>query len=362
MNRTLKSICLDAVKAVENSYRIARGIDYKSLNRQILLIHQLKDIDSILYKSSRCLKDLLNYHLFAFAMYDQNSLDVWVDPKFHVNNVAVLDIIRSDMGVAGGDCTLHHFDDDGFPSSGRILEPRLSNLLSYRVGEPDLTARMYILPGGNIMPFQEDIIETMVNVLGTSLSHCVDIKRLQNETVFDPLTRCYNRRAMDDFMDQAIANSRRYGSDLSVVMFDLDHFKRINDTYGHTAGDSVLKAVSRTVLSTIRKCDYLVRYGGEEFVLIMPATKLGRAVDVADRLRRIIENQAIQCDGNCIRVTASFGVAELKKDQDKNYLLREIDRRLYDAKARGRNRIVPELRLFTFENNTMPDPACQFMN
>jgi diguanylate cyclase (GGDEF)-like protein len=190
----------------------------------------------------------------------------------------------------------------------------------------------------------------------------MNIKRLQDAAVIDPLTLCYNRRALDEFIDQTIASTRRYGSELSAVMFDLDNFKKINDTYGHQVGDHVLKAVSRTVLATIRKCDYLVRYGGEEFVLLMPETKLGRAVEVADRLRRIIEITAIQCGGTRLHVTASFGVARLKKGYDKNLLLQDADRRLYEAKIKGRNRTMPDMRLFSFEIAPMPDPAYQYLN
>jgi diguanylate cyclase (GGDEF)-like protein len=146
------------------------------------------------------------------------------------------------------------------------------------------------------------------------------------------------------------------------MMIDIDHFKDFNDTYGHQAGDNVLKAVSRTILATIRKCDYLVRYGGEEFVLIMPETKLSRAVEVADRLRTIIENLMIQYGGIRIRVTASFGVAHLKTEYDKNQLLQDADKRLYDAKAKGRNRTMPDMRLLSFEAAVKPDPAYHYIN
>jgi diguanylate cyclase (GGDEF)-like protein len=362
MNQTLTNICLRAVKAIDIYYRLARGVDYKTLNQYILAIQQLKDIDSILFKSSRCLKEILNYDLFAFAMNNHDQLDVWIDPKFQFNNAAILNIIRSDLGVAGEGCTLHHFDDDSPQCKTNVLDLRLDNLLNYRVVEADLTARLYILPNRNVMAYHNDIIETVLKVVGTSLSHCLSIKRLQNDAVIDPLTRCYNRRALDEFIDQTIASSRRSGNELSVIMFDLDHFKKINDTYGHQAGDNVLKSVSRTILSTIRKCDYLVRYGGEEFVLIMPATKLSRALEVADRLRGIIENMAIQFDGTSIHVTASFGVADLKTDYDKSHLFREVDRRLYEAKVRGRNRVMPDLRLLAFETAPMPDAAYQYLN
>jgi diguanylate cyclase (GGDEF)-like protein len=360
MNETLKRICLRAVEALGISYQLARGVDYKTLSQHILSIHQLKDIDSILYQSSCCLKEILDYDLFAFAMSDQATVDVWIDPKFQFNNAAILKIIKSDLGMTHGDCIVHHFDDDS-PRSGNILALQLANLLSYRVSDADLTARLYILPNRHVMPYHHDIIETILKVVGTSLSHCMSIKRLQDTVVIDPLTLCYNRRALDGFIDHAIASTRRYGSDLSAVMFDLDNFKKINDTYGHPAGDDVLKTVSRTILSTIRKCDYLVRYGGDEFVLIMPETKLSRAVDVADRLRKIIENLPIHWEGTCIRVTASCGVAHLKTDYDKNLLLQDADRRLYDAKTKGRNRTMPDMRLLSFET-AMPDPVYQYVN
>ncbi len=362
MNQTLKRICLQAVNALGISYQLARGIDYKTLSQHILSIHQLKDIDSILYQSSCCLKEILNYDLFAFAMGDQANVDVWIDPKFQFNNAAIINIIKSDLGMIDGVCTVHHFDDDSPQGGGNILALSLNNLLTYRVPDTDFTARLYILPNRSVMPYHHDIVETILKVVGTSLSHCLSIKRLQDTVVIDPLTLCYNRRAMDGFIDHAIASTRRYGSDLSMVMFDLDCFKQINDTYGHQAGDDVLRAVSRTILSTIRKCDYLIRYGGDEFVLIMPETPLGRAVDVADRLRRMIENLPIQWAGGCIRVTASCGVAHLKTEYDKNLLFQDADKRLYDAKAMGRNRTMPDMRLLSFETAAMPDPAYQYLN
>ncbi len=363
MHRILKSLCLRAAKAVEISYRLARGIDYKTLSEHILSIHQLKDIDSILYKSARCLKEILDYRLFAFAMRDRDAVDIWIDPKLRSANAAILDIIKSDLGVGGDDdYSLHHFDDDDPQGNDSMLTLQLDDLRSYRVLDTNFTARMYLLPNRAFMPYHHDIIDTIVKVVGTSLANFMSIKRLQDAAVIDPLTLCYNRRALDEFIDQTIASTRRYGSDLSAVMFDLDNFKKINDTHGHQVGDHVLKAVSRTVLAAIRKCDYLVRYGGEEFVLIMPETKLGRAVEVADRLRRIIEITAIQYGETRIHVTASFGVANLKKEYDKNLLFQDADRRLYEAKIRGRNRTAPDLRLFAFETVPLPAPVYQYLN
>ncbi|MHB8772314.1 MAG: sensor domain-containing diguanylate cyclase [Syntrophales bacterium] len=361
MHRLLKRFYLRAVQAMEISYRLARGIDYKTLSEHILSIHQLKDIDSILYKSARCLKDILDYRLFAFAMRDGEAVDIWLDPKLRSDNPAILDVIKSDLCVTGDNYILHHFDDEAAEARG-IGFPQLDNLRSYRVLDDGFTARMYLLPNRKFMPYHHDIIDTIVKVVGTSLATFMSIKSLQDAALIDPLTLCYNRRALDELIDRTIAGTRRYGTDLSAIMFDLDNFKRVNDTHGHQVGDHVLQAVSRTVLAAIRKSDYLIRYGGEEFVLIMPETKLGRAVEVADRLRRIIEISAIQYGGVRIHVTASFGVADLKRDYDRNLLLQEADRRLYEAKVRGRNRTSPDVQLLLFDTVPMPEPAYQYLN
>lgn len=361
MNQTIETMCKPLAKALKTSYRLLRGIDYKTLNQYVIAIHQLRDVDSILYKASQCLKEIVDYQLFAFAMYDGNAVDVWLEPKLRLSNKAILNIIREDLEVVTGDCTIHHFDQSENQMKTQVLEVHLGDLLSYRVIDIDFKARLYIVPKRKILHDYQEIIETMVRVVGTSLSQCMKMKRLMQNAMIDPLTSCYNKRALDEFVDQTIASTQRYGNELSAIMLDLDHFKNINDTYGHQAGDIVLKAVSRTILSTIRKCDYLIRYGGEEFLLIMPATKLSKAVEVAERLRCKIENLIIPQNGSPIRVTASFGVADMKKGYDKNRLLQEVDRRLYDAKAKGRNRIVPDLRLFSFET-VVSGAAYQYMN
>jgi diguanylate cyclase (GGDEF)-like protein len=126
-------------------------------------------------------------------------------------------------------------------------------------------------------------------------------------------------------------------------MLDLDNFKMINDVYGHPAGDEALRTISGLILSLVRKSDYLVRYGGEEFVLVLPHSTLYNAVQVAHKIRKMIENQRVQFEGKSIAVTASFGVAGHENKQDGYRLLREADDRLYQAKSFGKNTVVPSL-------------------
>jgi diguanylate cyclase (GGDEF)-like protein len=124
-------------------------------------------------------------------------------------------------------------------------------------------------------------------------------------------------------------------------MFDLDHFKQVNDNFGHAAGDEVLREVSKAVLHTVRKSDYAARYGGEEFLLVLPDTSMSMAVELAERLRCVIEGLKITAGADTIKVTSSFGVAGFKRGLSGDRLIMEADAMLYKAKISGRNIVMP---------------------
>jgi diguanylate cyclase (GGDEF)-like protein len=158
----------------------------------------------------------------------------------------------------------------------------------------------------------------------------------------DDLTGLANRRAFVDLGTTALDQARRYDRALSLVMFDIDHFKQINDSNGHAAGDAVLRAVAGAVKQAARAADTPGRLGGEEFALLLPETGAAAATGLAERLRRDVAALAIPFNGTVLRCTCSFGVAE--RDQavlDLDALLGRADAALYLAKAQGRNRVYP---------------------
>ena len=156
----------------------------------------------------------------------------------------------------------------------------------------------------------------------------------------DPLTGICNRAAFDEALGNEIALSRRHGTPLALIIFDIDHFKAINDTYGHSRGDCALKEVAQTAKACARTTDSLFRYGGEEFVLLLRNTTQRGARLLADRIRRRVANLNCQCEGESIKLTISAGVASLTKDDTAETLFQRADRALYAAKASGRNRTV----------------------
>jgi diguanylate cyclase (GGDEF)-like protein len=180
--------------------------------------------------------------------------------------------------------------------------------------------------------------------LETSLKN--SLAEIRELSVRDRLTGSFNRVYMDHQLSDEITRSRRYHRPLSVLMCDLDHFKNINDTYGHLAGDEVLKICVERMTSSLRHgVDWLARYGGEEFVIVLPETDRAGALLVAERVRERIAAEAVNYAGCEIAVTASFGAATLPPDergaiQYMEQVLKLADTCLYQAKHAGRNRVV----------------------
>ncbi|MBJ6762338.1 GGDEF domain-containing protein [Myxococcaceae bacterium JPH2] len=158
-------------------------------------------------------------------------------------------------------------------------------------------------------------------------------------TTMDGLTQIYNRRYFDEQLERELSRSRRYERVLSLVLMDIDHFKAVNDTFGHLAGDSVLKQLASTVRTKIRREDVFARYGGEEFGILLPEVSLSGACQLAEKVRLLVEHQRFEFDKQPIPVTVSLGVSVLEPHhREPTDLVRAADERLYEAKQGGRNR------------------------
>jgi two-component system cell cycle response regulator len=161
-------------------------------------------------------------------------------------------------------------------------------------------------------------------------------------TIIDALTDIHNKRYLLEFLDRELARSARYHRPLALIMFDLDHFKTINDDLGHLGGDFILRELAACVKSSIRKEELFARYGGEEFCVVLPETPRDGAMIVAERLRGLVEKHVFQYEGKCMTVSVSVGVATTGGDEalTPNELIRQADDLLYQAKEQGRNRVV----------------------
>ena len=168
------------------------------------------------------------------------------------------------------------------------------------------------------------------------------LETAEEMAALDPLTSVANRRRFDEIVHLEIKKSHHDLTPLSLVMADLDHFKKINDTHGHQMGDAVIKSFAQFLAANVRGTDTVARYGGEEFALVLPRTPTGNAFEIAERIRQKIETEGlfdVTTDERLVAITASFGVAELMDGEGKYQLVRRADSKLYDAKSNGRNRV-----------------------
>jgi len=181
------------------------------------------------------------------------------------------------------------------------------------------------------------IIERLASTLVFPLRNALLYKSALQSALKDELTGCGNKRALDAGLHREAELSVRHNTPLSIVMLDVDHFKKINDTYGHLAGDAVLKDLAASIKKCARQSDLCFRYGGEEFLLILDDSDTNQALRIAERIRECVEQHTYLYNGKIIPVTISLGAATFVKNESLDNLKQRADEALYTAKEKGRN-------------------------
>lgn len=182
-------------------------------------------------------------------------------------------------------------------------------------------------------------VERLLEIMAICLRNAGDYGKARDDSMRDGLTGLFNRRVLEEMLE--LEQCKREVAPLSLLLIDLDNFKAINDTYGHPAGDAVLRSAAATLAENARRADLVVRYGGEEFAVMLPSTCASIALDVGERLRKCIENREIKFNGSRIRVTASLGIAHRsgKDPLPVNEIMTQADQALYRAKNTGKNKV-----------------------
>jgi diguanylate cyclase (GGDEF)-like protein/PAS domain S-box-containing protein len=305
-------------------------------------ISERKQIEEVISESSLRLKRILD-NLFAYvALLDTNGVVQEV-------NKAPLDR----AGYRREDVVGRFFYDAPWWSyDNQVREQLIAAINAAKQGKAsryDVVVKM----GNDLVPIDlliapvRDDTGEIIGLLPTA----VDITErkhleaeLQRQAHLDYLTGLANRRSFMDRSEIELSRTRRYNNLLSILMLDIDHFKQINDTYGHQSGDLVLKSVARTFQEVLRNVDIIGRLGGEEFAVVLPKTGITKATEVAERLReKISAGEVALPDGINIRFTVSIGITALiDMNSDINMLLNEADKALYKAKQAGRNRVCSQ--------------------
>jgi diguanylate cyclase (GGDEF)-like protein len=177
--------------------------------------------------------------------------------------------------------------------------------------------------------------------MAATLKHFQRFSSVKDMATYDTLTSLHNRRYFDERLTLETQKAFRSGAPLSLIMVDIDHFKKVNDTFGHTEGDKVLREISYLLRTSVRKKDVVARYGGEEFVLILPEAGTEESLAIAERIRRTVEKKPFEVGAIQLKLTVSLGISRFPDDRpaSKEELIRMADLALYDAKRGGRNQV-----------------------
>lgn len=315
-------------------------VDYKTINQHILTINAQETIEDLVAQTSKCFKSLIHYKLFAFVIQVEEELHIWSDPL--LNRESLMEIIGKDF--PSKDIGAMHYVGKRESNIINTFFHKPESVFTYSFSSINHRAQLYLIHDKRLSLEFKKASKTLATTFENTLKLILKINDLKKTVSMDPLTGCFNRRALKNILRQSINNAHRYKRDLSIVMLDIDHFKSINDTYGHLFGDIILKTLSHVIQSFIRQGDSLSRYGGEEFVIVLPETPLEIAIEITQRLKWKIENIPFKTPSqNMINVTASYGVASVSTGDDSESLLSEADTMLYLAKSNGRNCVMPSI-------------------
>ncbi|UZE25348.1 GGDEF domain-containing protein [Pseudomonas sp. B21-056] len=228
------------------------------------------------------------------------------------------------------------------PSDLRLeFGQRGHHLLSYSLShEGEQLGELVFRRNQRFNDAEQSDLESVMSTLLFPLRNALLYRAATQSALRDPLTGTGNRIAMDQVMEREIDMARRHMQPLSLLMLDIDHFKRINDTYGHGAGDEVLKTVAESVKEQLRNVDMVFRFGGEEFLILLSNTSREAAATIGERLRYAAQLQDYFAAGVRIELTVSLGCATLLPGESMESLLRRVDSALYVAKREGRNRLA----------------------
>jgi diguanylate cyclase (GGDEF)-like protein len=195
---------------------------------------------------------------------------------------------------------------------------------------------------GQFKQEEKDIFSLIARQSAIVVDNVRMYEKIKRFAVADGLTGLHNHRYFQEQLEKEYSRSRRFNLSLSLIMMDIDHFKDLNDTYGHQQGDVVLKGMAGVLRRCVRDIDLIARYGGEEFVAILPETPKKNAVIVAERMREMIENMEFEGRDEPLKMTASFGVSGYPDDNIKTRLdlIARADEAMYQAKRGGRNRVA----------------------
>ena len=307
-----------------------------------------KELSTTLFLLTELGKTLVNSDRASFWFWDKRKHVIWTLAALGIDTISVPEnsglvgasMMNNEVLIINDPYNDPRFNQDVDRQSGyvtkSILTMPVTNTDGKVIGAYQAVNKINV--DGSDALFSEDDVKRL-SLATAFCGRSLESYMLHNEAMEDPLTGLRNRRGLHAYYERRIATLRIFEK-ASIVMCDIDHFKHVNDTYGHNAGDEVLKHVANTLSSSIRIDDGAFRWGGEEFILLLTHRNLEEATEFAEELRGRIENDVITFEGTDIKITMSFGVSEINPELTTEENVEQADVKLYYAKEHGRNRVI----------------------
>jgi diguanylate cyclase (GGDEF)-like protein len=348
------AVALENIRLYENAVKSAKQFSsLYSLSQSINVNLQPQDLFKAIHKAT---KEMIPCDVFAISLFDKEKEminDVYLVDKdvmqktssrpygqglyskvIKENHSILYNNFDEKMAVKTRAVVLGEDDDDSLVKSLIIVPLRIGNQI-----KGVLSTQSY--ESNKFTEENKETLEMLASHSAIALENARLFNEIQELAMTDSLTKIFNRRKFYELAENEFSRSRRYNHPLSVIMMDIDKFKQVNDTYGHSAGDQVLTRIAEICNSSMRTIDILARYGGEEFVVMLPETTADEARLTAERMRLLVARTPIKIGESSIKVTLSFGVVELDKScKNIEELMDRSDQAMYASKNSGRNRVT----------------------
>lgn len=341
---------IEMLRTVELTAEIEKRHEHERLNlleldflkKLQLMIGETEDPSFVIKNSFALLKSFLNFQAFAALMVQGEDINIQIYPNIG-SNTRLMECITTTLMSKAPERSRVEKQMSEMMAIGKDTLPSDGSEYNYMTVDISARDKVYGYAGlYRVLPFHENE-EAIFNRLCSNIAMTLEKIRLFNEiktlSIRDGLTGIYNHAYIVEALKDEVERSKRYGSLLSVALFDIDDFKKVNDNHGHLAGDAVLKKLSELLTGSLRAIDIVGRYGGEEFLAILPETDGINGYIVAERFRERVENETFENEEKNIKITISGGVGHYSSSMDVNKLIKVADDNLYAAKRKGKNRI-----------------------
>jgi diguanylate cyclase (GGDEF)-like protein len=342
---TLRTTELTAEIEKRHEHERLNLLELDFLKKLQLMIGETEDPGFVIKNSFALLKNFLNFQAFAALMIQGEDINIQIYPNVG-SDTRLMECITTSLMSKVPERSRVEKQMTELMAAGK--NSSLSGESKYNYMTVDISSRDRVYGYAGLyraLPFHENE-EAIFYRFCSNIAMTLEKIRLFNEikslSIHDGLTGIYNHAFIVEALKDEVERSRRYGSLLSIALFDIDDFKKVNDTFGHLAGDSVLQRLAEILKGSLRAIDIVGRYGGEEFLAILPETDGINGYNVAERFRERIEKEVFANGDGKINITVSGGVAHYAHGMDVNRLIKMADDNLYSAKREGKNRIFYE--------------------